>query len=82
MGNLLITSFFIVSYKRIMKFAFPVVWCYIGYASKGERVAGELWRTSRTPYYFGSVEVGSFMFNAVLFGESKRCSSNPFTHGK
>jgi hypothetical protein len=37
----------------------------MGYASKGERVVGEFESTIGTPYCFGSVEVGSFVFNVV-----------------
>lgn len=37
--------------KRFMEFAFPVVWCCMAYASKGEGVLGELegnnWGTVR-----------------------------------
>jgi hypothetical protein len=35
--------------KRIMEFAFPVVWGYMGYASEGERVVGKLKGTIRKP---------------------------------
>jgi hypothetical protein len=37
----------------------------MGYASKGDRIVRELERTIRTLYCFGSVEVGSFVFNVV-----------------
>jgi hypothetical protein len=37
-GHLLLT----IGCKRIMEFAFLVVWGYMDYASKGERVVGEL----------------------------------------
>jgi len=48
-----------------MDFAFPVVWCFMGYVSKGERVVGEFERAIGTSNCFGSVEVGSFVVNVV-----------------
>jgi hypothetical protein len=48
-----------------MEFAFPVVWCCMGYDLKYERVVGELEMTIGTPYCFGSVEVGFFVSNVV-----------------
>jgi hypothetical protein len=48
-----------------MEFTFPVIWCCMGYASKGEKIVGELEETIGTLYCFGNVEVGSFVFNVV-----------------
>jgi hypothetical protein len=65
-GNLVITSFFIVRLQDNYEVLFPVVWCCMGYASKGEEVVGELERTIGTPFCFGIVEVGFFAFNVVF----------------
>jgi hypothetical protein len=54
-----------------MKFAFPVVWCCMGYASEGERVVGELEMTKGTPYCFENVEIGTFVFNMVYLERAK-----------
>jgi hypothetical protein len=55
-----------------MEFASTVVWCCMGYASKGERVVGELVGTIGTLYFFENVEVGSFVFNVVYLMRAKR----------
>jgi hypothetical protein len=44
----------------------------MGYASKGERVVGELVGTIGTLYFFENVEVGSFVFNVVYLMRAKR----------
>jgi len=59
-------------YKRTMDFAFPVVWCFMGYVSKGERVVGEFERAIGTSNCFGSVEVGSFVVNVVCMVWAER----------
>jgi hypothetical protein len=42
----------------------------MGYASKDERVVGELEGTIGTPYCFENVEVGCSVFNVVSLGEN------------
>jgi hypothetical protein len=46
--NLLINSSFIVRLQENTEFTFLVVWCCMGYASKGERVVGKLEETIGT----------------------------------
>jgi hypothetical protein len=48
-----------------MEFVFTVVWCFMDYASKGERVVVEFEKTIRTPNCFGNMEVSSFVFNVM-----------------
>ena len=70
-GNLLITSFFIVRLQEIYRVCFSVVLACMDYALKGEIVVGKLERTIGTPYCFESVEVDSFVFNVVYLERAK-----------
>jgi len=53
-----------------VEYIFPIVWRCMGYASKDERVVGELEGTIGTPYCFENVEVGCSVFNVVSLGEN------------
>jgi hypothetical protein len=55
-----------------VEYAFPVVLCCIGYASKGERVVDELEGTIGKLYSFENVEVGSFV-SIVVSLERAEC---------
>jgi hypothetical protein len=70
--KILITFFFIVRLQENCgQHAFQVVWCCMGYTSKGERVIGELEGTIGKPYFFENVEVGSFVCNVVSLERPK-----------